>query len=313
MSKSLFPFSSLPLCTAWGVILLLGNLSPLRADNQNLLLGNPSRAVPAPQLVPDLPQPVAPAIPVAPLIPLDLNNLLVERPAFSLGYDQSLGTAKWVSWHLAQSDRGRSGRSEDFYSDPLLPAAAQIQPNDYRGSGYDRGHVCPSGDRTADKELNAQTFLMSNMLPQTPDLNRQLWRKFEEYLRTQLKSGQNELYIVAGGEGTLERIADGKVNVPTSCWKVAVILPSGEGDLKRIDGNTRVVSVVMPNQSGAEISRGKWSDYLTSVDKIEELTKLDLLSNLPLEVQAALESRIDTGRASTTKGEQADGGEQTNG
>ncbi len=197
--------------------------------------------------------------------------------------------------------------SEDFRPDQSLPEGAQIRPTDYRGSGYDRGHQCPSGDRTADKSANSETFLMSNMLPQTPDLNRQLWRKFEEYCRDQLKGGDNELYIVTGGVGTIERIGGGKVNVPGSCWKIAVILPSGDDDLKRINAGTRVVSVLMPNETGPEIASGKWSDYLTSVDKIEELTKLDLLSNLPLDVQAALEARIDTGRASSARGEQANG------
>jgi endonuclease G len=258
----------------WALAASLILLSPLHADDEHLVLGNPSAATTT-----------------------DANNRLVEHPAFALSYNEQNGGANWVSWHLAQSDRGKSGRNNDFRPDPLLPATSQIRPNDYRGSGYDRGHLCPSGDRTADEELNSNTFLMSNMLPQTPDLNRQLWRKFEEYCRDQLRSGQNELYIVSGGVGSIERIGDGKVNVPASCWKVAVILPTGDDDLKRIDQNTRVVSVLMPNDTGPEIASGKWSDYITSVDKIEELTKLDLLSNLPKEVQTALESRIDTGRA----------------
>jgi endonuclease G len=141
------------------------------------------------------------------------------------------------------------------------------------------------------------------MLPQTPDLNRHLWNKFEEYCRDQLKGGENELYIVTGGVGSIERIGEGKVNVPGSCWKIAVILPSGEDDLKRINEKTRVVSVLMPNLTAPEIAEGAWRDYLTSVDKIEEMAKLDLLSNLPVEVQKVLESKIDSGRAANSKTE----------
>lgn len=135
------------------------------------------------------------------------------------------------------------------------------------------------------------------MLSQAPDLNRQLWRKFEEYCRSQLKGGANEAYIITGGAGSKERIGGGKVNVPVSCWKIAVILPSGEDDLKRIDAQTRVVAVLMPNEDGPEIAGGKWSDYFTSVDKIEELTGYDFLSNLPKPLQDALEAQVDSGRA----------------
>lgn len=257
------------------------------ADNENLALGNPGAAKT---------QETGGA----------LDNLLVEHPAFSLGFDSSAGGPKWVSWHLAQGDRGRSGRSEDFRPDEALPAGNQIRPTDYRGSGYDRGHQCPSGDRTADSEINSTTFLMSNMLPQRPDLNRQLWRKFEEYCRDQLKSGENEEYVICGGIGTLGRIGEGKVNVPASCWKVAVILPAGDNDLKRIDAGTRVVAVLMPNQNGPEIAEGKWSDYLVSVDKIEAATGLDLLSNLPVELQAVIEERTDSGRSPSRKSDSAE-------
>lgn len=260
--------------------------APIKAlvplDN-NLALGNPSGALPGPDSK-------------------DPNNLLVQRPAFALSYNQANGGPNWVSWHLSQSDRGKTGRSENFRPDPLLPPESQIRPTDYRGSGYDRGHLCPSGDRTADKEANSSTFLMSNMLPQTPELNRQLWRKFEEYCRSQLRSGANEIYIVTGGTGSVGRIGKGKVNVPASFWKVAVILPTGDGDLGRINANTRVVSILAPNQKGPEIGGGDWRTYLTSVDKIEAATKLDLLSNVPAELQKIIEARIDTGRATRQSG-----------
>lgn len=266
---------------ALGLISALSLLAPLaaHADNENLALGNPSAATAS---APD--------------------NRLIEHPEFALSYNQKNGGPNWVSWHLSQSDRGRSGRGNDFRPDPLLPEAAQIRPTDYRGSGYDRGHQCPSADRTADKGANSNTFLMSNMLPQTPDLNRQLWRKFEEYCRSQLRGGGNEIYLITGGVGSLARIADDKVNVPASCWKVAVILPTGENDLKRIDKKTRVIAVLMPNQNGPDIVTGSWRTYLTSVDKIEAATKLDLLSKVPVKIQKMLEAKVDSGRATNSKG-----------
>ena len=249
---------------------------PYQANNENLLLGNPSHANTT-----------------------DKNNLLVAHVEYTLSYNKNQGGPNWVSWHLDSADRGNNGRSNTFRPDPQLPADCQIRPTDYRGSGYDRGHQCPSADRTATSSSNSNTFLMSNMLPQTADLNRQVWRKFEEYCRSQLRGGANELYILSGGVGSVERIANNKVNVPASCWKIAVILPSGSNDLSRINRNTRIVTILIPNDTGPEISDADWRDYLTSVDKIEELTGYDFLSAVPTSLQSELEARIDSGRASS--------------
>lgn len=288
------------------------------ADNGSLTLGNPSAATSD-----------------------DQNNLLVLHTTYALAFDKGTRGAKWVSWHLDDTDQGKSGRSNMFRPDPLLPESLQVHPNDYRGSGYDRGHQCPSGDRTSDKTTNEETFYMSNMLPQAPDLNRQVWRKFEEYLRSQLKDGTNEIYIVSGGVGTLGRIGEGGaivpvivedalvaapavgdiapvapgINIPAKCWKVALILPVGDGDLKRIDANTRVIAVEMPNVDGEATSKGGWRDFLVTTDAIEAETGLDFFSLVPVEVQKVIEAKVDSGRAPRTsnKGAAAEADETDDG
>src|SRR4051794_20503306 len=111
-----------------------------------------------------------------------------------MSYNRSKGGPNWVSWHVQLSDPGRARRSNAFMPDPLLPPAWQIRPNDYSGGGYDRGHQCPSGDRTRNAQDNAPTFVMSNMLPQTGDLNRHVWEKLETYCRDLVHDG-NELYL----------------------------------------------------------------------------------------------------------------------
>ena len=272
---------------------LLGvlTLSPLiaRADNENLALGNPSHALtPATLPITDL-EALAPGF--------DCDNVLLDKAAYALSYNRTKGGPNWVSWHLEQSDRGRSGRANDFRPDQTLPAPWWIRPSDYRASGYDRGHQCPSADRTSDEQANSATFLMSNMLPQVPDLNRQLWRKFEEYCRDQLKDGAREEYIFCGGSGTKGTIAKGKVNVPASCWKIVVILPTGDDDLARIDAATRVIAINVPNEDGPQIASGSWRSFLVSVDSLEQLTGYDFLSNVPEDVQEVLKAKVDSGRA----------------
>jgi endonuclease G len=89
---------------------------------------------------------------------------------------------------------------------------------------------------------------MSNMLPQAAALNQQVWADLENYSRSLVRSGANELYTIAGGWGSAERIANGKVNVPSVCWKIILVLPQGDNDLQRINADTRVIAVSMPNR-----------------------------------------------------------------
>ena len=243
---------------------------PRNADNSNVLMGMPSQAG------------------------KNAEDFLVERAQFALSYNSAEGGPNWVSWHLQEDNLGDAQRGK-FRPDPMLPDDWQVRPNDYRGSGYDRGHVCPSGDRTASKEDNDATFMMSNMLPQTAALNQHVWKDLEDYCRDVAKEG-NELYIVAGGIGSVERIGRGKINVPAQCWKIAVILPEGDNDLSRIDTNTRIIAVLMPNQENTQVEKAQWSQYATSVAQIEKTTGYDFFPNIPSAVRQKLLARVDRGR-----------------
>jgi endonuclease G len=232
------------------------------------------------------------------------DNYLVARSQFVLSYNRAKGDPNWVSWHVQRSDLGTVERTNNFRPDLLLPEPWRIRPSDYAGSIYDRGHLCPSGDRTSSVDDNAETFVMSNMLPQTGDLNRHVWESLESYCRDRVLKDGMELYIIAGGRGKKKKpIAQRKVTVPANCWKVIVMLPEGENDLQRIDKNTRVIAVDMPNKEG--IADEPWENYRTTVREIEEKAssrslRLNLLSSLSGEIQTALETRKDTGTASET-------------
>src|SRR2546421_282413 len=151
------------------------------------------------------------------------NNYLIVKPQYVLSYNNDKGEPNWVSWHLQASDIGDVERQNNFHPEQSLPAGfKRVTPDDYTGTGFDRGHVCNSKDRTATEADNSETFSMANMLPQTPDLNRQVWESLESYCRTLAQQG-NELYIVAGGYGSAKMIGKtNKVNVPTNCWKIVV-------------------------------------------------------------------------------------------
>jgi endonuclease G len=111
-------------------------------------------------------------------------------------------------------------RDGEFHSEARLPAADQAQLGDYRRSGYDRGHMTPSGDMP-DQAAQEQSFSLANIVPQTPELNRGIWEGIESAVRGLVRR-DGELYLVTGPAFHGERISaigpDG-VLVPTSTWK----------------------------------------------------------------------------------------------
>ena len=209
---------------------------------------------------------------------------MLERPQYALSYNCQTGTANWVSWQLDRSWLGSVDRSDDFRPDSDLPNGCYaVRPNDYRGTGYDRGHLTPSGDRTSNQIDNSATFVMSNMIPQAPANNREVWRELEEYSRELISQGK-ELYIVAGGEGKDKAIADDKVIVPKYTWKVILVLDNGNVE------NT--IAVRIPNND--TVARTDWTDYIVSVDEIERKTGNNFFSAVPKSIQNKIESQVGT-------------------
>jgi len=162
-----------------------------------------------------------------------------------------------------------------------------VTPSDYTGSGYDRGHLVPNADRYGSPQANAETFVMTNIVPQKGDLNRFPWERLERYSRSIVRRG-NDVYIIAGVYGEKGRLR-GKVTVPTNCWKIVIVLPLG-GQLV-INPDTRVIAVDMPNREG--IKEDNWRKYLTTVRDIEQKTGFDFFTTLPRELQDVLETRVD--------------------
>jgi endonuclease G len=174
-----------------------------------------------------------------------------------------------------------------------------VGASSYSGSGFDRGHNCPSADRTGSVADNSATFLMSNMMPQAPKNNQQTWASLENYCRSLVDAG-NELYIICGsygrgGTGTngyATTIDNGNVTVPSNCWKVIVVIPDGSSDASRVSTSTRVIAINTPNTTSINST---WGGYRTSVDAIEQATGYDLLSAVPTSIQSTIESRTDSG------------------
>ena len=226
------------------------------------------------------------------------NDYLINRSQYVMSYNRSKAIPNWASWQLNQSWLGSRPRIP-FEPDDTLPSGwEKVVPNDYTGSGFDRGHVVPAADRNKTAEDSKAVFLMTNIFPQAPDNNQGPWVQLESYCRDLVAQGK-ELYIVAGGageggkgeKGVKGAIAQGKVSVPASTWKVVLVSDRPGSGLAGITEQTRVIAVIMPNQQG--IKNTSWREYRRSVDQVEELTGYDLFSNIPELIQEAIEAKTD--------------------
>lgn len=223
------------------------------------------------------------------------DDVLLDRGAYVASYNPKQRGPNWVAWRLEPSDIGSVRRRNDFRVDTGLPLSVfHVEPGDYAHSGYERGHMCPSGDRTRDVDQNSITFLMTNVLPQVHELNDGPWKKLEEYERELTSNGHEAVYIVAGGlfADTQPKIGRG-VSVPIATYKIIVALRAGQ-TAKDVTAETDVIGVVMPNDASA--GAHAWTDYLTAVDEIEMATGYDFLSRVAEPMQRAIEARVSEHR-----------------
>jgi endonuclease G len=246
-------------------------------NNINLTMGNPSGAV------------------TDTLYP---SNFLIQRGQFCTSYNRDRGIPNWVAWEYDVSWAGSAQRQDNFIPDPLVPSQwYHVVTTDYNNTGFSRGHMCPSEDRTVTQADNDSLFFMTNMIPQSQTINGGVWETLESYCRTLAQSG-NKLYIYSGPyfeggtglNGYLTSCAGGKVTIPAKVWKVIMVLPAGTNDLSRVTTSTRCIAVIMPNDQS---SISSWQSCRVSVDSVEALTGLDFFSNVPVDIQAVIEAVVD--------------------
>lgn len=262
------------------------------------------------------------------------NNYLVERPQYSLSYNNREKGPNWVSYQLNNSWVGSLARAGDSWSpdymllDPLVKTdtSQYFSPEDTPTGGpyqLHRGHMATRSHRNRNLKDQQSTFYTSSMLPQHMDNNsdyfRSAWFNFENYIKSELVIGENkEVYIISGGIGSASNLSDyinnppykpnepfpqSGINYPEGTWKVAVVLDPGQ-TIADITRSTRVIAIITPNErvpsdlTPDELAAWRnWRNWRVSVDDIEAETGLDLLSNIPTQIQDYLESRVDVSSA----------------
>lgn len=229
------------------------------------------------------------------------DDVIIARRQYTLSYNPRRGVANWSAWNLDATHVGSSARCNCFTLDTALTRLGYpgTTTNDWINNGeYSRGHLTPSADWTAADGDNAPTFFLTNMLPQKQEMNGGPWGAFENFLRTQA-TGSREIYIIAGGIWTKDRsgpgidgfgmLNGGRIAIPDSMWKIAVIVPDTRNAAQITDAaQVQVFAVNMPNVAAVSSS---YTTYLTTVDKIQHSTGYDFLALIPGAVQCTLEQR----------------------
>ena len=206
------------------------------------------------------------------------KNQIVHHTYYSLSYSEEHEQPEWVAYELTDKKvNGTALRSNNFRLDKSILTGSSTL-TDYRGQGYDRGHLVPSGDMKFDSIAMSESFLMSNISPQEPSFNRGIWKKLESQVRSWAVENKH-IYIITGGilEPSLDNIGENRVSVPEEFYKI--IFDYQEPDIK-------MIAFLIPNKKATK----PLIQYTCSVDYLESICRIDFFPNLEEKLENKLES-----------------------
>lgn len=225
---------------------------------------------------------------------IDLNNIeiptitdersdrIITHKGFTLSYNYDWKIPNWVAYELTDIEvMGEVPRYDKFKPDPMVPQNVSATTNDYKHSGYDRGHLAPAADMKWDEQAMRESFYLSNICPQNPNLNGGVWKDLEEQVRD-LASQKGSIFVACGPIVTdaSTTIGENKVVVPQAFFKVL---------LQEENGTIHTIGFVYENISG----RKPMSTYAMTVDEVEEITGIDFFPSLPNKIEKKTESEVD--------------------
>jgi endonuclease G len=210
------------------------------------------------------------------------SDEIIQHTGYTLCYENNYEQAKWVAYELTREELyGSFDRDDNFRSDPAVPSGS-ASLSDYKASGYDRGHLIPAADSNWSKEAMDDSFYLSNMSPQDPQFNRGIWSKLESAVRNFVDT-DGVLYVVTGPvltDGPYETIGSSKVAVPKQYYKVL---------LDYTEPTIKAIGFLLPNEGSSQ----PLESYATTIDRVEEVTKLNFFSKLPDTQEKILEGSFD--------------------
>ncbi|MCM1451606.1 MAG: DNA/RNA non-specific endonuclease [Clostridium sp.] len=217
-------------------------------------------------------------------IPGDIPSIFKEYEGFDVSFNPEHRVPNFASWELtADEARAQQASRNDAGFNPDVTVDQCSALEDYKNSGYDRGHMCPAGDMKWSVQAMRDCFLLTNMCPQAHALNNGAWKSLEESCRTWAVR-DSALIIVCGPiltDKIIRKIGPNQVTVPERFFKV-ILAPYANPP--------RAIGFIMPNSS----VKGGFQKAAVSVDEVERITSMDFFSALPDDIEDKIEAESDT-------------------
>ena len=242
-----------------------------------------------------LPEPSAETTQTAPadltadgvLLPAPLKSTpekILVRRGYTVSYNLEHNLPNWVAWELTPEKLvERESRTDKFLPDPDLPADKAVTTDDYKRSGWDRGHMCPAADNRWHWRAMQESFFMTNICPQLHNLNLGDWKELEDACRDWAQK-EGKIYIVCGPILYRQKHQtighEHRITVPEAFFKV-VLCPSSTPP--------RAIGFIYKNTAGNH----PLDSYVNSVDQVERITGIDFFPALPDEVENRVEAECD--------------------
>lgn len=210
-------------------------------------------------------------------LPTSTTGQMVHHHGYSLSYSETHEQAEWVAYELKKSHLSSSNFKRPYFEIDKAVKTGAAHWRNYKNSGYDRGHLCPAGDRSYNQSAHDETFLTSNISPQINSFNAGIWNTLEQKVRY-WASKYDGVFVVTGGvlKGKMETIGDENVSVPNQFYKVLIDTNSGK---------TKMIAFLLPHEN----SEKPLYEFVVTVDEIEKLTGIDFFPQL----EDALENKLE--------------------
>ncbi len=218
-----------------------------------------------------------------PILKSNAPEQLIPHLGYTVSFNSDTRLPNWVAYELTRAETcGDLPRESHFECDPDVEGA-QAEDDDYRNSGWDRGHMAPAADMKWSRQAMKESFYFTNVCPQNRNLNRGDWKALEESCRDWAKQ-YDGIYIACGpiiSRSMPPRLGVNRVVIPDSFFKVILV---------RHDGKYEGMGFVFENKAGHK----SLASYACTIDHVEELTSTDFFPQLPDEIEAEVEARKKT-------------------
>ncbi len=211
-------------------------------------------------------------------LPTSTTGQIVHHNGYSLSYSEPHEQAEWVAYELKKEHLSNSNHKRPYFEIDNAVKTGAAHWRNYKKSGYDRGHLCPAGDKRYSKEAHDETFLTSNISPQEHQFNSGIWNKLEQKVRYWARK-YNGVFVVTGGilKGNMATIGEEHVAIPNQFYKVLI---------DNNTGKTKMIAFLLPHEDANK----PLYEFVVSVDQIEALTGIDFFSELDDNIENKLEA-----------------------